>query len=225
MTTERKLSIGQLAKLADTTVRTIRYYIAEGLLPSSVDRGSTSYYNDKHLERLELIAILKERRMSLAEINHFIESMSAEELKKILDTAREIGMSASFPVQVNEQVATDAGKTWNELSLSTSYYRTRFPRVKGAARLGEDEILDQLSRSTPPEKGEAVGDDHWIRKELIEGVELQYKADVGEEMKIAIDRIVASGRSALSEQRNREKFPGSRRQSRFFHRKKKQGEK
>jgi len=224
VTTERKLSIGQLAKLADTTVRTIRYYIAEGLLPSSVDRGSTSYYNDKHLERLELIAILKERRMSLAEINHFIESMSAGELKKILDTAREIGMSASFPTQVNEQVATDS-KTWNKLSLSNVYYSTRFPRVKGAARLGEDEILDQLSRSTPPEKGEAVGDDHWIRKELIEGVELQYKADVGEEMKIAIDRIVASGRSALSEQRNREKFPGSRRQSRFFHRKKKQGEK
>ena len=162
--------------------------------------------------------------MSLAEINHFIESMSAEELKKILDTAREIGMSASFPTQVNEQVATDS-KTWNKLSLSNVYYSTRFPRVKGAARLGEDEILDQLSRSTPPEKGEAVGDDHWIRKELIEGVELQYKADVGEEMKIAIDRIVASGRSALSEQRNREKFPGSRRQSRFFHRKKKQGEK
>ena len=61
--------------------------------------------------------------------------------------------------------------------------------------------------------------------ELVEGVELHYKAGASEGMQIAIDNIVASGRSGLTEQRNREKAPGSKKRSRFFHRKNKQGEK
>jgi len=231
VTNERKLSISQLAKLAGTTVRTIRYYTAEGLVPSAMDRGSISYYNDNHLERLELISILKERRMSLAEINHFIESMSAGELNKILKTARELSMSATFPIVANKQVADDSDTS----NYSRSYSRQGSPfldveshgvyGIVGTKSFGRDATLEQLSRSTPPDKREAVVDDHWIHKELTEGVELQYKADVGAEMKIAIDRIVASGRSALSKQRDREKFPESRRRSRFFHRKNKQGEK
>ena len=48
-------SLTQLAKLADVTPRTIRYYISQGLLPSPGQQGPGTQYSDEHLERLRLI--------------------------------------------------------------------------------------------------------------------------------------------------------------------------
>lgn len=226
MTNEQRLSIGDLAKASNTTVRTIRYYVSEGLLPPPVEKGSYGYYNQSHLDRLELIATLKDRRMSLAEINHFIESMSEEELKKILETAREIGVA---PI-VHERVST-AGLMAESSRMTQRRHRSGYSSddqsllMAGAPSSGEDLVLNQLAASALTNALEIVGDDHWIRKELVEGIELHYKAGASEEMQIAIDNFVASGRSGLTEVRNREKSPGSKKRSRFFHRKKKQGEK
>jgi len=217
------LSIGELAKLSGITVRTIRYYVSEGLLPPPVEKGAYGYYERNHLDRLELIATLKDRRMSLAEINHFIESMSEDELKKILDTARNIGVSPIAQNRHNRSSRTglteDNAQLVQRLHLSDHSSGIEALSISGAPSSGEDQVLDQLAASASSSGTETIADDHWIRKDLVEGVELHYKAGASEEMQIAIDNIVASGRSGLTEQRNREKSPGSKKRSRFFHRK------
>jgi DNA-binding transcriptional MerR regulator len=60
--------IDDLARRAEVTVDTIRYYQREGLLPPAERAGRANLYGAIHLERLERIKDLQARRFSLAAI-------------------------------------------------------------------------------------------------------------------------------------------------------------
>jgi DNA-binding transcriptional MerR regulator len=60
--------IDDLARRADLTVDTVRYYQREGLLPPGERAGRANLYGPSHLERLERIRDLQSRRFSLAAI-------------------------------------------------------------------------------------------------------------------------------------------------------------
>lgn len=59
------LTADEVAERTGVTVRTIRYYQSEGLLPAPVRHGREVRYNDEHLARLELITRLQERGLRL----------------------------------------------------------------------------------------------------------------------------------------------------------------
>jgi MerR family Zn(II)-responsive transcriptional regulator of zntA len=68
------LSSGDLARATGSTVRTIRFYEEEGLLaPAVVSDGGHRRYTDADLERLRLIADLRELGLSLCEIRSILE--------------------------------------------------------------------------------------------------------------------------------------------------------
>lgn len=52
--------IGELAEKAGVSVRTIRYYVSEGLLPSPEIRGRYTVYDEDYLNRIRLIKRLKD---------------------------------------------------------------------------------------------------------------------------------------------------------------------
>ena len=54
------------------TVRTIRYYQSEGLLPTPTRQGREVRYGDEHVERLELITRLQERGLRLQAIAELV---------------------------------------------------------------------------------------------------------------------------------------------------------
>jgi DNA-binding transcriptional MerR regulator len=62
------LSVDELAERTGATVRTIRYYQSEGLLPAPTRRGRQVRYGVEHLERMRLIAELQERGLRLTAI-------------------------------------------------------------------------------------------------------------------------------------------------------------
>ncbi len=68
MPTENEYSLQDLADLADVSPRTIRYYVAQGLLPSPGQVGPGARYTDGHLARLRLIRRLQREHLPLAEI-------------------------------------------------------------------------------------------------------------------------------------------------------------
>src|SRR3954469_8244311 len=68
------LSVDDLAARAKLTVRTVRYYQAEGLLPPPERVGRTARYGDEHVERLQLIAGLQERGLRLTAIRDVLAS-------------------------------------------------------------------------------------------------------------------------------------------------------
>jgi DNA-binding transcriptional MerR regulator len=71
---DASLSVDQLAREAGLTVRTVRYYQAEGLLPTPERVGRTARYGPAHLERLELIGSLQERGLRLSAIRDVLAS-------------------------------------------------------------------------------------------------------------------------------------------------------
>jgi hypothetical protein len=67
------LRIDDLARHSGLTVDTIRFYQREGLLPSAERVGRTKRYSAVHLERLEQIRDLQQRRFSLAAIKALLD--------------------------------------------------------------------------------------------------------------------------------------------------------
>lgn len=68
------LSTGDLARRTGTTLRTVRFYEEAGLLePSAVGKGGRRLYTEGDLERLALIADLRELDLSLDEIRELLE--------------------------------------------------------------------------------------------------------------------------------------------------------
>lgn len=77
-------SLADLARLADVTPRTIRYYVAQGLLPSPESAGPATRYGDGHLVRLRLIRRLQRDHLPLSEIRTRLERMGDEEVQAYL---------------------------------------------------------------------------------------------------------------------------------------------
>jgi len=65
--------LSELADAAGVTPRTVRYYIAQGLLPSPGRLGASTRYGREHLGRLHLIRTLQDQGLSLAEIRDRLE--------------------------------------------------------------------------------------------------------------------------------------------------------
>lgn len=67
------LSTGDLARRTGTTLRTVRFYEEAGLLePSAVGKGGRRLYTEADLEKLTLIADLRELDLSLDEIRQLL---------------------------------------------------------------------------------------------------------------------------------------------------------
>jgi DNA-binding transcriptional MerR regulator len=74
MKNQRKYRIGELAKKADVTVRTIRYYESLGLLKTKERaNGGQRLFTDKDLVYLERIKQLKKLGLSLDEIYEIVK--------------------------------------------------------------------------------------------------------------------------------------------------------
>ncbi len=77
---DKKLSIGEFAKLTGTTVRTLQYYDSMDVLkPSYLDSNNHRFYTEKDETRYYQVVALKKLGMSLNQINEFIKSDYSDE--------------------------------------------------------------------------------------------------------------------------------------------------
>jgi DNA-binding transcriptional MerR regulator len=103
-TTDR-MSLRGLTDAAGVSVRTVRYYIAEGLLPPPAGSGPASSYTASHLDRLRLIQRLKADYLPLREIRRRLSGLADEDVRALVnsiqsepspDTALEAPMDLSM---------------------------------------------------------------------------------------------------------------------------------
>ena len=92
MVEEKRFLINELAKRARTTIRTIRYYTSEGLLPQPEMDGKYAFYDENHLQRLELILKLKNAYLPLREIRQIMLSLTDGEVVQRLKEEIHSGM-------------------------------------------------------------------------------------------------------------------------------------
>ncbi|RJO79873.1 MerR family transcriptional regulator [Nocardia panacis] len=74
MGAETEYTIDELARVADTTVRSVRVYHERGLLPSPDVRGRIGYYGTDHVSRLQTISRLLGRGMKLNGIRELLDA-------------------------------------------------------------------------------------------------------------------------------------------------------
>ncbi len=76
--------IGELAQKTNVSVRTIRYYINQGLLPAPDTRGRYTVYDSEYVERIQLIKRLKDAFLPIKEIRTMLETQSLVEIEEFL---------------------------------------------------------------------------------------------------------------------------------------------
>src|SRR5688500_15464323 len=80
-----RLGVADLAEAAGVSTRTVRYYIAEGLLPPPRGAGPRSAYGSGHLDRLRLIDRLKDAYLPLREIRRRLDGLDDPAVRTLLD--------------------------------------------------------------------------------------------------------------------------------------------
>ncbi|MGC8874597.1 MAG: MerR family transcriptional regulator [Chloroflexia bacterium] len=69
------MRIGELARRSEVTVRTIHYYIEQGLLPAPPRRAKYGEFDESYVDRLRLIRQLKEQGLPLSAIRRRLMEM------------------------------------------------------------------------------------------------------------------------------------------------------
>lgn len=178
--------IHELAERAGVTVRTIRYYSDEGLLPQPVVRGKYAYYTPDHLRRLELIRQMKDAYLPLREIRQMVNSMSGEELQEKLsspavkpDTLMKPnppGQRAGKMELLSDADELQGDRTAKKIAEDKSSALDYIARVMGQ----QSDLRTTTERKLQPAQPPLFGDDRsagepWRRIELVPGWELHVR--------------------------------------------------
>ncbi len=173
--------IGELAERAGVTVRTIRYYTDEGLLPQPEAQGKYAYYTQAHLFRLDLIRQLKDAYLPLREIRQVLQALTDEQVVQRLHLSPHVGPQKAAasappppaPVSPTHLQPARSGAAALEYLRRVTDAQKRYktpasqPPAPGSSALDSPRSADLPSDKAFPTE--------WKRIELAPGVELNVR--------------------------------------------------
>ena len=190
MLEEKRFLINELAKRAKTTVRTIRYYTSEGLLPQPDSDSKFAYYDENHLRRLELILRLKEAYLPLKEIRQIMLSLSDDDVKQRLfeeDAPKNKEESKKTQTNLKQSNESDALKYISNLMETQSRYRTNEIQSRRPPRPAQPSDHNrQIPLPLSPQDVE-----NWQRIILAPGVEIHFQHLTDSETSHRIQQLVS----------------------------------
>lgn len=174
--TSKIYSIKELEELTGFMVRTIRFYIKEGLVPRPDGTGGGASYNDKHILCLQAIKLLDDSQIKLSGIKKVLSGMTEEQMRSFVadaETGKRAWDTASLEKWVQPGNVTSSATVSRNFSFSAigNSEPAQGPKSSSAS------ILGRLSRSTEPPQ------ETWMRLRPIEGVEVSIRNDVDQKTK------------------------------------------
>ncbi|HET6318219.1 MAG TPA: MerR family transcriptional regulator [Chloroflexota bacterium] len=166
-----RLTIDGLARQAGVPVRTVRYYISEGLLPGPAARGRGATYDREHLARLRLIRLLAEQHVPLAEQRQRLADLSPNEVEALLREERRRGMALERASQAPSPRA---------------YISHLIQRAEPAPPDAPSASRAYRGQNTEPQ--------NWRRWEIVPGVELHARNDAARVHAQLIERLLQTSR-------------------------------
>jgi DNA-binding transcriptional MerR regulator len=186
---ERELTLEELAERVQVPVRTIRFYISEGLLPGPGTRGKGASYGEGHLLRLQLIRRLAEQHVPLAEMRSVMGRLSLEEVQALLaeqeQQAAELERRSQAP-SPKDYISALLNRAQDARQGVPAQKNKQLPASSNAASSG---VYSQRAARPASPKGQAGGKELWYRWELAPGVELHIKAEVEDQYRQLIERL------------------------------------
>jgi DNA-binding transcriptional MerR regulator len=132
-------TLAQLARLADVTPRTVRYYVQQGLLPGPDRAGPATRYDDRHLRRLRLIRRLQREHLPLATIRERLELLEDWQIEAALDD--ETGIPAVAPPMSTDETLALVRQLMARAGVSPRFYDNPEPSpADGFGRRVPDEF-------------------------------------------------------------------------------------
>lgn len=191
-------TLAELASLAGVPPRTVRYYVAQGLLPSPEGAGPATRYPASALHRLKLVKQLQRQHLPLAEIRRRLASLSDAEAVQLAampeleppDSALEYVRSLLEP---SPQPRFSLREVEMVMPAPAADDRSvRATRPAGAPTSGTP--ISGTPASSVPERSQ------WERIALEPDVELHVRRPLSRIANKRVDRLVAFARQLLEEE-------------------------
>ena len=200
MSDQPRHSLTELADLAGVTPRTVRYYLAQGLLPAVGQTGPGSKYDAGHLARLRLIRRLQAEHLPLAEIRRRLDGLAEEDIRDLAggpEPAPPVGSALDY-------LRTVLADPSRGPAASARLMRMAVPM---AAPEPDDagETIERYRSTSAPAPTEptpaTLERSQWERIALAPDIELHIRRPLARAQNKQVDRLVTIARELLEEDR------------------------
>jgi DNA-binding transcriptional MerR regulator len=148
----RKYSLERLSELTDVQERTIRAYIAQGLIPSPVGKGRAAHYTEVHRKRLKVIKQLRDRYgLPLEQIRQYLMTAGENEDVQIIPVSLASPVLLSRTESGTTEYKDNASASKRQISLKDGECNDATPELFGprsnadrGAEMRGDSRLEQL---------------------------------------------------------------------------------
>ena len=196
-------SINDLSALSGLPVRTIRYYISQGLIPSAGREGPATRYPESTLARLRLIRKLQDNHLPLAEIRRQIAELPDETVidlagapeapgpeSSALDYVRSL-LGSSPPIDAALAAPPPSSPPLFAAEAPPMPYRVAEPSEPPLARLAS--AIELPAPAAP--QGQTVGErSQWERISLGPDIELHVRRPLSRRDNRMVERLIAFAR-------------------------------
>ena len=183
-------SLAELARLADVTPRTVRYYVIQGLLPAPGPQGPNTRYTDDHLARLRAIKKLQGAHFPLADIRSRLRAVTTGELESI--------------AELTQPAAADSAVDYIRDVLQPTYARRTYslpaPPPAPASAPASAPAARGPAPTTSPRQTEPQGTrSQWERIPLDPDIELHVRRPLTRQSNKRVERLIAIARELFEE--------------------------
>jgi DNA-binding transcriptional MerR regulator len=178
---EETLTLAQLAEETGIEPRTIRSYIERDLLPGAQSRGRGAAYYVDHLNRLQVIQVLRRIRpnISLAEIRIRLQQLTPEQIRAYAQGKITAAGTSQLFADRGDEVDKPNDETIVEVDSEQSRLQNIVSRPASPSELtGIDRLihaLRKLTRSIVPAPASKV--ESWQRITVTEDIELSVRGE------------------------------------------------
>ena len=176
-----KYSIKELEEKTGIKVRSIRFYIQEGLVPPPNGTGGGAWYDDTHLLHLQAVRVLHESQLKLSGIKEALAAMTADEVRALVADA-ESGKRAWDSQSLQNWVTPAASQKPAPRDFSFAAIGT--PQASQHESSPTTSLLGRLTRQAPRTQ------ETWLRISPLDGVEVQVREDVDPKTKALVMQLL-----------------------------------
>ncbi len=204
MPAENEYSLQDLADLTEVTPRTIRYYVAQGLLSSPEGAGPGTRYSEGHLVRLRLIRQLQREHLPLAEIRARIGGLDDEAITELLEAPTAAGVNESAVDYIRAVLGGGVAPGQMQAPAPTPepsfLRRMALPDMRADASTPPPSAPGPGTPDAPATATPSIPDrSQWDRISLAPDIELHIRRPLSRLQNKRVDRLLAIARQLLEE--------------------------